>query len=1184
MNISFKNIQKFQGGGVSTVEWTYPNSSWYSRSGNDIIEGTYQRLKALHDKWKTTGRWDDYNAFVNEVNKMNNDQRYGYVPNYLRYSKNNTLFTDKSVGQWQGTIKNDYNYINDAIGKNYNQYHPVSPTPTSGDNQNRDWVVDNYWAGITQDRTPWGYADKDNPFYQYYKNKFAEIGIDYRTNNKDWEEDTGNALFGFLMNNPSPSTQTTQPNKTQTMPPNVGPNPLPQIDLKKSIDDYWKDRNPDGTLKKGNEIPEGRKEGGYGFDWKTLGEGLKKQFPNILEAGRLIGNYYNNEKVYGEQLKGIRPDLMQSYNTYRQVVGDEATKQAYYRRAAAGQTRAAQPFTSDADKQMAYRFEAERAGNELKAQGDLADNQRILETSEQSAQHADANRQRATEVANANLKSINYANSLKHNLLAQKHSANWTSFDNFLQGIGYRNLQKQREREAIENEIFTLTEAQNLAEDSEIRNARKALQEATKKHTDENGYIDTTDQEVINAQNELRNILYRKKTESLRRKLNSSSYYFVKSGGKITHKKKDDLLYKQVKDSVEHFRKMSKMSSDAQNRKRIKIEKLTPPPKTKKFQQGGVAPFTIYKPIILGEETTSSREYSTSSSSSKSSSSSDGKDSLDLVKKLFENLVGKGLPIDVNQIYVQMNNLIQKSKVFGTELSTEDIASMYLSALQQVNTIQYYKTLHDKAKERVDAKNANYEWAIDPVTGKIAVQNKKTGEVGLRKFEDIDLEVENPLTNQNLLDLRSKSPNLAFDDQTISIVSNATSMEEIAKFLKSQVPTIQSTETTLEGYTKKDTDLIKQGVRALLDAPDGDYKYSETYKSNSAQINKALAYVYSVLPQNMKTLLKTKGDPKKLIETMLGAGEIFEHKYELDAATNGSSSSSSSEDIEKIKSNPIMQMIQEQGGSPRNYQLITRDSNIQLSVDGTSYSQIPKITEDTSVAKMLTTSGFQAVADSMYGITFGDQNISPEYLKDIMYPNDGAMIVTLPCKTVNGHKEVNLGVIDSYKEAVNDVESKGLSKNSPEYRQELGKALQEKGLSNLLTADGYPDRNKFSQFLVFSGYTTDKIKSLDTSSQFIEKVKNPDSTLEDRMIKALSTDDKKTNYDLDIDYWLYGDDVYRGTVFIPLNNNLNAAINAYGDQINVKNARELENNKQNFDKASNMKPSNSNILYGTKTE
>jgi hypothetical protein len=39
--------------------------------------------------------------------------------------------------------------------------------------------------------------------------------------------------------------------------------------------------------------------------------------------------------------------------------------------------------------------------------------------------------------------------------------------------------------------------------------------------------------------------------------------FFAKSGTKITYKKKDDLLYKSAKDTVEHFRKMAKMSSDA---------------------------------------------------------------------------------------------------------------------------------------------------------------------------------------------------------------------------------------------------------------------------------------------------------------------------------------------------------------------------------------------------------------------------------------------------------------------------------------------------------------------------------------------------------------------------------------------------------------------------------------------
>jgi len=55
--------------------------------------------------------------------------------------------------------------------------------------------------------------------------------------------------------------------------------------------------------------------------------------------------------------------------------------------------------------------------------------------------------------------------------------------------------------------------------------------------------------------------------------------------------------------------------------------------------------------------------------------------------------------------------------------------------------------------------------------------------------------------------------------------------------------------------------------------------------------------------------------------------------------------------------------------------------------------------------------------------------------------------------------------------------------------------------------------------------------------------------------EALSTDDKKSNYSLDVDdKWFleFGyDDIYRGTVFIPLTNNLNAALNSYGTSLKM---------------------------------
>jgi hypothetical protein len=58
------------------------------------------------------------------------------------------------------------------------------------------------------------------------------------------------------------------------------------------------------------------------------------------------------------------------------------------------------------------------------------------------------------------------------------------------------------------------------------------------------------------------------------------------------------------------------------------------------------------------------------------------------------------------------------------------------------------------------------------------------------------------------------------------------------------------------------------------------------------------------------------------------------------------------------------------------------------------------------------------------------------------------------------------------------------------------------------------------------------------------------------MTKALSTDKKKSDYNIDVkDHWSifegFYDDIYRGTIFIPLNNNPNAAINSWGGSVNV---------------------------------
>jgi hypothetical protein len=60
------------------------------------------------------------------------------------------------------------------------------------------------------------------------------------------------------------------------------------------------------------------------------------------------------------------------------------------------------------------------------------------------------------------------------------------------------------------------------------------------------------------------------------------------------------------------------------------------------------------------------------------------------------------------------------------------------------------------------------------------------------------------------------------------------------------------------------------------------------------------------------------------------------------------------------------------GGIPQRYNIVTRDSNTRISVNGTFYPSNPKIKDDTSIDNYLYESGISGIMDSKYGITFGD--------------------------------------------------------------------------------------------------------------------------------------------------------------------------------------------------------------------
>lgn len=950
---------------------------------------------------------------------------------------------------------------------------------------------------------------------------------------------------------------------------------------------YWYDYQLKGPKKDGNKIAVGNPdEKNKSFDWNKIRNTASRLLPGLLAGTRLAGTLINNNKIYDEALKGIKPTLMNPYHTHRQVVGDEATKQSYYRMAAQGQTSAARPITSDASLQSARQFEAKRIGDELRAKGDLADNAEIRRTSDESNQHQWANVQRDTEVANTNRASIDKAEDLRHKLLAQKHAAQGTAVDNWLKEIEYKQRQKQAKAEALQDQIWQLDYTNNLQNDPEYLNlkntAEKAWDDALKA-----GKTPANEKTVKDALQKLRNWQYQYQRQAL---MNRPVY--AKAGTKIktTYKQKDDLLYKSTRDAVEHFRKMSKMSSDAHNRKQPKIQKLAPHPKgsTRKYQQGGLAPFLTYTPVALGGETTTSSQVDTSSTTS---SKKDKNETLDVIKDLFKNI--EGLPSDVNGVYESMSNFLAKSKAFGENLDSDDLASLYLSQMQRLNHIKFSKDQFDKVNEIIKAKDAGSEIAIDQ-SGRIAVQDINTGKISYKSWDEVKKSKSlTPLTNNNLMQLRAYSPESAFADNIFAVTSNATSMSEIAKFLKAQLPSLGSSEQTIEGYTKQDSNTIKEGLKLLAEAPAGDYKFTQYTKSQQNQATAAINYLLSTLPKNMKVLLQVNAETqgisiKNIIQSLVGSTMSESSKLEFDAVTgkaakdaNGNSKEGNLGDMD-----PAAAFFM--GIGDRNTFVIQDKTKDGLKIDTISMPLLDAEGHGMSNATLQQLKeGRFAGQLNINHATMGGVRISPNGVNNVLISGGNIYQTELPIDkqalASKGIIQPDLSFLSKIEKADEQLRQRGITDRSNLTSAEIdiiNKIYKENGLPIIYKKDGTGKSvlsSEYRRFAMVDGMATDDAfegdMTFNNGALEVEDDKELDQF--ETMMKAVTKNDK---YKLDRGWLGFGgNQVHKGIIYIPMATNQVTALagTGYKGTANEYNAMERKQQQADFARQKQFNPAGS---------
>lgn len=617
-----------------------------------------------------------------------------------------------------------------------------------------------------------------------------------------------------------------------------------------------------------------------------------------------------------------------------------------------------------------------------------------------------------------------------------------------------------------------------------------------------------------------------------------------------------------------------------------------------KFQQGGATPpFVAYQPVIVSDKrTTATQEEALAAKATKESES--GKlSSKDLYTMLKEKL--KGLPNDVNIAMNQLQQLEQLTSMDFDGSFTQNIESKYLSTLQTMNQLSFSREQYDKALDNVKSNGGLNEAAIDQY-GQVYMTNGK--DYKLMSPEKAKQSGWKQMTNQDLLYLRANDPSLSGKDEILNVVNNGIGISQVTKMIQDSIGNLGTNSNSETAYATTQQGQLIQGLNDFIKAAQETGQYDASIedlykaqiinKTQAQQAQQAIAYIYKTLPQNAKSLLKTRtegGTDKEalnLISTLVLSKTSEDRSFTVDLEGGPTKKSMSkdanagSKDDTELKTSLPLQVMQDMGEADIAPVTIDKGDGVQMSVYGSFFSAIndkkgePIV--NTSLQNMLAQSGLQDIVKNVRSITFGDQKLTPEQLSKITYNNTGIVRADLP---VNEDGTVKLSVLDDFNSAMNEI--KGLGNAS---REQVEAIKAKYHLDQYLKDDGTPDPKHTAPFMLTEGYTTEKNGIEDTA--YVKHIKNPTDDqiqlIKDSLTVGTGKDAKVPDIDTFDWYnpfdWFGTENIYKATVYIPISNNVGAAIRGGNQNLDYNEALKYEMKYRNFQRMNNAKTTSADVL------
>lgn len=593
-----------------------------------------------------------------------------------------------------------------------------------------------------------------------------------------------------------------------------------------------------------------------------------------------------------------------------------------------------------------------------------------------------------------------------------------------------------------------------------------------------------------------------------------------------------------------------------------------------KFQQGGTAPLLSFEPVVITGGVTAA---TTEKSSGKSSDLTD-KDLLEMLQKL------DGLPSDMAVLTKSLQDFYIDEQ-YNPFPSTSNIASRYINILQQLKTANYNHEQYKVAQDQVIKNGGINEYAIDE-HGRLYCMNQE-GDFKLLTTEQLQQNTGyQALTNAELLHFRAY--NMAGKNDILKVVKNGIGMESVSKMIRDNITNLGTTQDGSESYAKTKATAMIKGLNDFIKASENsDNSYNATveslYKSKlltktqAAQAQEACEYLWATLPENARTLLKLKsgtGEVKggkalmmKLIRSTQDSTSEFSLDLEETPSTSkgkdGSSSKKSGFEMDPVQllqnGYGQKQTITIQTGSGGSYGIELNTVRMPIvNKEGKSIGASATLDD-------VTTSGFSGYLDfenaSMGGTmipTVGFNNIAIN--GTALYT--GYLPIDIKEYNTSGNIKPDINMLARFKEA-----QRRLAQENITDPKQINAVYQEYGLPVMYNGQGAVLTN-YKKFGMINATALESAFNTDVSFDDYLHETTDENIIENTLTILNKGRGEKDRIDFDSQSFIDSvlgtdyDHVYKGTIFIPVNEDYFTSTAGFGNYPTPQEAEVAEAKQQ----------------------